>query len=68
MDLDPEHLSISTRPIEPQKSNAKKRYAAPKFAVLDREQAKRALAARALAGDDEAERMLKLIAEQGIRH
>ena len=68
MDLNHEHLSISTQPIEPQKSKAKKRYAAPKFAVLDREQAKRALAARALPGDGEAERLARLIAEQGMTH
>ena len=68
MDLNREDLPISTQRIEPQNSKAKKRYAAPRFGVLDREQAKLDLAARALPGDNEAERMLKLIAEQGITH
>ena len=68
MDLNREDLPISTQPVEPQNLKAKKQYVAPGFAVLDPEQAKRELAARALKGDDEAEQMLKLIAEQGRMH
>lgn len=68
MELNRERQPISTQRIELQNSKAKKRYVAPRFTVLESEQAKRELAARALPGDDEAERLLKLIAEQGITH
>jgi hypothetical protein len=53
MGLNREHLPISTQQVEPQNLKAKKRYAAPGFDVLDQEQAKRKLAARALPGDEE---------------
>ena len=68
MNLNCENLPISTQLIKPQNKKAKKRYVPPRVTVLESEQAKRELAARALPGDDEAERLLKLIAEQGIRH
>ena len=68
MDLNFENLPISMQRIKPQNSKAKKRYVAPRLTVLESEQAKRELEARALPGDDEAERLLKLIAEQGIKH
>ena len=64
MHLNREDPPNSARRIDQQKSKAKKRYVAPRFAVLESEQAKRELAARALPGDEGAERMLKLIAEQ----